>query len=149
MLECLKCDRSEVAALASIAASRNDGDYRRVSRVVTTYRVRHEQRTFLLGNKWPQAPFSFSVSLITPRINRWALNDSRGYKKKACRGLFRDHGNSFDFREEHEESRSAPLLHDEDRRRFEKSQTEPGTHNHIIGISTRLFCSNYSSAFTF
>jgi len=36
-----------------IAASRNDGDYWRVSRVVTTYRVWHEQRTFLLGKKRP------------------------------------------------------------------------------------------------
>lgn len=100
---------------------------------VTTYRVRHEQRTFLLGNKWPQAPFSLSFSLITPRINRWVLNDNRGYKKKACRGLFRDHGSSFNFREEHTKNRDRLQLCgiSEDRKQSE-------VYKRIIEISNRL-----------
>lgn len=81
-----------------IAASRNGGDYRRVSRVVTTYRVRHEQRTFLLGKKRPQAPFPFSFSFL---LSRTAANQSataEDARRGRCRGLFRDRG-SFDFRE--------------------------------------------------
>lgn len=121
----------EVAAFPSIAASRNDGDYRRVFHVfVTTYRVRHEQRTFLLGNKWPRAPFSVSFSLITPRINRWILNDSRGYKEKACQGLFRDHS-SCNFREEHTKNRDRLQLRgiSEDSTDIENTMRNVQTYN--------------------
>lgn len=89
----------EVAAFASITASGMMVIIGGFHVFVTTYRVRHEQRTFLLGNKWPQVPFrSPSLSLRLESIDGF-LNDNRGYKKKACRGLFRDRGSSLNFRE--------------------------------------------------
>lgn len=50
-------------------------------------------------------PFRSLFFVPSPSLRRESIGDSRGYKKWACRGLFRDRG-SFDFRETREESRN-------------------------------------------
>lgn len=67
------CGRSRGALQRFSSVSQHHGMIIGGSRV-TSYRVRHEQQTFLLGKKWPQAPFPFSfassLSLTPSRINR-------------------------------------------------------------------------------
>lgn len=83
-----------------IAASRND--YRRF----TCYQLSRAARTANFLARQEVAPGTFSVlfrflSLSPGRSianQSTGHNDNRGYKERACRGLFRDPGN-FDFRD--------------------------------------------------
>jgi len=53
---------------------------------------------FLARQEAALGAFSVFFHIPSPSRHRESIGDSRGYKKRACRGLFRDRG-SFNFRE--------------------------------------------------